>query len=67
MSEDRSIEITHQSSDIDFNIYYTYDEENKFIDITGIYLYGNQVDLVEVIDECIIDDIRIEIEYKVGM
>lgn len=54
-------EITHRDTDVDFNVYYDAHDELESITITGVYLTGSQVDLIDVIDDNVLYDLESDI------
>lgn len=66
IEKDKVAEVTHRDSDIDFKVYYTLDTDSEEIDITGIYIYASQIDLVEVVNDFVLYDIEEELCEKHG-
>lgn len=63
--QDKVCTITHQSSDVDFNIYYDFDPDAEDVQISGIYLIGSNVDLIDVVSDEVIEDLSNDILYEV--
>lgn len=64
-TQDKNCQITHQSSDVDFNIYYDFDSYSEDVQIGGIYLIGNNVDLIDIVSDEVIEDLSNDILYEV--
>lgn len=54
-------ELNYSDEDINFIVYYDIDDDIE-VDITGLYLSGSQVDLVNVIDDYVFDDLAHQIQ-----
>ena len=65
MEEDKGCKLTHAMSDVDFNIYYTFDTDSEEVEITGIYLTGHHQDLIDVISDETKEDLENDILYEV--
>lgn len=66
IEEGKVAEVTHRDSDIDFKVYYTLDTDSEEIDITGIYIYASQIDLIDVVNDFVLYDIEEELCEKHG-
>lgn len=58
--EEKNVEVVHSETDTDFNVYYN--TGSGEVEITGLYLYGNQVDLVDIVSDEVKEDLQQEIE-----
>ena len=63
-NETHNITLTHPIFDIDFSLYYDWDEEMEVADITGIYALPSQVDLIDVIDDTVKEELEELIEEE---
>ena len=61
----KNCRLTHALSDIYFNIFYDFDADNEEVEITGIYMVGNNQDLIDVISDEVMDDLENDIIYEV--
>jgi len=57
--------LTHALSDAEFDVFYSIDVKEMEVDIVGLYLINHHQDLIDIISDEVMDELKNDIIYEV--